>query len=304
MLSLGVAAAVLAVSVGFQSNLRFAQAMGDFTLDLPPLELFGGSRTQRFLWTEPNDVKICLIDWSEPDTTNQPFGVRECAGQADEDDNGEFWILGRQNSAKNTTKDFEGMIGNAGTGRCMQWRPARANRTRNPSPFKAVTYGRLTSEPCDQKNKFQYFQIPDFLVDSSASGIRPKEFKYDCPEDMTPTILTSRKPFTVSNPHNSLVAYGCGRGIWYNWPIGVEFGWYFYNITSAHMEFVPDGDNRFQSIECCLGDDVLKKDVWCNSLYMQAIKNNQIDWQDYWDGVCVGLFSNYIGYQGPWSNPG
>ncbi|KAK6336489.1 hypothetical protein TWF696_002039 [Orbilia brochopaga] len=296
MLSVGTAAVALAICLSFQLNLRLALAEGDHTVDLPPMELFGGGRTQRLLWAEPNDIRLCLIDWSMPDTTNQPFGVRECAGQAEEDDNGEFWILGRKNSAANTTKDFEGMIGNAGTGRCMQWRPAPANKTWNPSPFKAVTYGNITSEPCDEKNEYQYFQIPNFLVDSSMSGLRPKAFKHRCPKDMHPTILTSRK--------RALVVYGCGTGEWYNWPVGVEFGWYYYNITSSRMELLHDGDERFDDIECCLGPDEFKKGTWCNSVYTQATKDNPMDWKEYWDGLCVGLFSNYIGYKGPWSDPG
>ncbi|KAJ6257821.1 ATP-dependent DNA helicase mph1 [Drechslerella dactyloides] len=279
----------------FQLNIGFARSEGDYKLDLPPPELFAGGRTQRFLWSEPNDVRICLIDWSMPDTTNQPFGVRKCVEQAEKADMGEYWVLGKNNKAKDKTKDFEGMIGSAGTGRCMQWRPAPANETWNPSPFDAVTYGNITSEPCDVANEYQYFEIPGIFSEYSSSGVRPKAFKHECPEDMQPTILTAREA--------ALVVYGCGKGVWFNWPICAAFGWYYYNITSAKMELVNDGATNYQEITCCLADAEVKKRVWCNSVYEDGTKNSPMSFEDYWNGICTDLFPNYVGYTGPWTEP-
>ncbi|EWC45175.1 hypothetical protein DRE_06063 [Drechslerella stenobrocha 248] len=248
----------VALLASLQVNHVRSAPIGDQTLDLPPLELFGlGGRTQKFIWSEPNDKSICLVDWSDPDSELQPLVTSECAERGERVDIGEYWMLGKNNTAEDKDKDFEGLIGSAGTGKCMRWKPEAPSEISNPSSYNdSTTYGDFTSEKCDESDEYQWFQLDNYLEKGSLHGIVPKKWNRQCPEGMEATVLAGRTPGST--------AFGCGRGLWYNPPISADWGWFFWNITSQHVEeFRADNSkSSYQMIQCCLSDEATKNDIY------------------------------------------
>ncbi|KAF3905580.1 hypothetical protein AA313_de0207897 [Arthrobotrys entomopaga] len=200
----------------------------------------------------------------------QPIGTRNCTDEAaPKVDMGERWLLGLNHNKATHHGDFLGLIGNCGTGRCMQYRKAPVNHTVSPSEYDAITYGTITSEVCDETNDAQMFYLKNYTNPHVGHGIVPKIFGQSCPAPLEPTI--------IGGPLPSLVAFGCGIGEWNRQLITAAYGYYYLNITTNQYQKEVDSA-KYGSILCCINEDTVKDGDW-------------------WDGVCTAFFPNYKKYE-------
>ncbi|KAK6541151.1 hypothetical protein TWF694_008522 [Orbilia ellipsospora] len=251
----------------------------------PPPELFLSDTFQRYTWNQPNERPMCLIDWSPPGSTLKPIGTRNCTDQAGKVDMGELWLLGLKDNRAWNPNDFMGLIGNCGTGRCMQYRPNSANKTASTSHYKAITYGTITSEVCDKNNDAQVFYLKNYTDPTLGHGIVPKVFNQTCPVPLEPTI--------IGGPLPSLIAFGCGVGEWNRRLISAAFGWYYLNITTNEWEIETEWP-KYQYDLCCARDNLTKKGYFCDQLFRDSGTTKSLP--DWWNGICTGLFPNYGDY--------
>ncbi|EPS40985.1 hypothetical protein H072_5165 [Dactylellina haptotyla CBS 200.50] len=257
----------------------------------PPIELFGGDFVQRLVWSEPNERPMCLIDWSAPDTTWQPFGTRNCTETGQVADQGEYWLLSKRKNMATKKGDFLGLIGNQASGRCMQWRPRPAKSFPHASQKEAITWGTLTSEVCNETNEYQHFSLRSYMDPHLTHGIIPKKWNHKCPEGMEPTI--------IGGPLPSLIAYGCGKGKWFRLPVSAEWGWPYQNITTNLWQIAVDR-SIFSKATCCKRDNAGKKESFCKETY--SADGNTQPVAQWWGDVCRSMFSNYRDYDA--SRPG
>ncbi|KAK6504059.1 hypothetical protein TWF506_002273 [Arthrobotrys conoides] len=257
----------------------------------PPIEVFGGSPLTRFRWAEQSDERqgLCLIDWSGPDTTLQPVGTRGCTERGAPQDMGEQWVLStRFNEAKtDNATNFEGLVGNTGTGRCLEWRPALPNTIAHTSVYPATTYGNITSEICDRGNQYQYFQLNDWRNPNSTINFLPRMWNQTCPEGQEPTI--------IAGPNRSLVPYGCGTGRWKSDPIIAESGWWYYDAIQYEMYRIEQDPNRYQTILCCQREGILEESFCTEAMRKegQGSRTPAVFWME----ICTELFPNYPEFQ-------
>ncbi|KAF3938515.1 hypothetical protein ABW19_dt0206682 [Dactylella cylindrospora] len=168
------------------------------------------------------------------------------------------------------------MIGNAGTGRCIEYVPKPEDEVEDHSENgNATTYGTLTSEPCDKLNQNQYFTMSNVWNWDEAHGIVPLTWTRKCPPGLHPTIISGREA--------SLVAYGCGIGSWLRDPIGPSFGYRFYNekterphVTEADWDFVvccnveKFPQRKLTDLVCVTAfEEARKKDLECSDWFYE-----------------------------------
>ncbi|KAK6342732.1 hypothetical protein TWF718_008121 [Orbilia javanica] len=254
----------------------------------PPIEIFGGSPVTRFRWTEQSEERqgLCLIDWSLPDTTLQPFGTHGCPEPGAPPDMGAQWLLSTKfdNTQNDSSVHFEGLVGNMGTGRCMEWKPAPANQTPQFSAFSdTTTYGTLTSEICDLENQYQYFRLDNWRNSSSTLNFLPKMWNETCPEGQEPTM--------IAGPKRSLVAYGCGKGLWQSYPIIALFGWWYYDAIQEKAYRIEVGSDRYQTILCCQRQEIFESS-FCTEAMRKEGQGDRTP-QAFWDQMCTEIFPNY-----------
>ncbi|KAK6330278.1 hypothetical protein TWF730_004773 [Orbilia blumenaviensis] len=253
----------------------------------PPVEIFGGAPPYRFRWVEKAEDRrgLCLIDWSGPDSTWQPFGSRVCTEAGAPADMGAQWLLSTMfNSAtEDPYANFEGLVGNMGTGRCMEWKPALANEAIPDLPYQATTYGNLTSERCDLQNQYQYFKLKDWRNPDSKLNFIPRMWNHTCPEDQEPTIL--------AKPIHSLVSYGCGKGLWKGEALTAVWGYWYYDNIEEHMYRVEGVFDRYQTILCCQGEHMLETG-FCNEAMRKEGQGDRTP-DVFWMQMCTHLFPSY-----------
>ncbi|KAK6533084.1 hypothetical protein TWF281_007243 [Arthrobotrys megalospora] len=259
----------------------------------PPSEIFGSGTQYRFRWSEKSNSQtgLCLIDWSAPDSTLQPFGTRRCTDYGEKADQGAHWALSYAETKDKTglgpVKDFVGLVGNMGTGRCMEWKWAPANETAHTSPYKnTTTYGNLTSEICDKKNKYQYFKLKDWKNSEAHLNFLPLMWNETCLQGQRPTI--------IAGPEHSLVAYGCSKGLWIPDVIGAKVGWFYYDDIQEHRWRQEGNSDRYQTIRCCqkhqYGLD--QESIYCKEA-MRKEGQGQRTPAEFWMQTCTALFPNY-----------
>ncbi|KAF3085057.1 hypothetical protein TWF102_009907 [Orbilia oligospora] len=258
----------------------------------PPFEVFGGSPLTRFRWAEQSDEigrGLCLIDWSPPNSTFQPVGTRGCVERGAPHDMGEQWVLStKYNEAKtDNATNFEGLIGNTGTGRCLEWKPALANALPHTSVYPATTYGNLTSEVCDRNNQYQYFKLNDWRNPNSTINFLPRMWNETCPEGQQPTI--------IAGPKRSLIVYGCGKGLWKSDPIVAEIGWWYYDAIEYQMYRIELNSDRYQTILCCQREMPLA-DSYCREAMRKEGQGDRTP-DVFWTEMCTALFPNYPEFQ-------
>ncbi|KAK6505431.1 hypothetical protein TWF481_007333 [Arthrobotrys musiformis] len=222
-----------------------------------------------------------------PDTTLQPFGTRVCTEPGAPHDMGERWtISARLNKARGSrSKNFEGLVANLGTGRCMEWKPAPANQfaAAQTSEHPYTTYGNLTSEICDMNNQYQYFKLNDFKNPDASLNFLPRMWNMTCPEGQRATI--------IAGPKRSLVAYGCGKGLWKTETIGAESGWFYFDAIQYKIWRVEQNSDRYQTILCCQREGILNDSFCMEAMRKEGQGSRTPD--VFWMEMCTELFPNY-----------